>query len=123
MCRVVRTRLLLASAALAALTAGTFSLARDDAPKAGTPRQPPAAPKPLSDSVKRGLAYLVAQQLPNGGWSQGEEAAQMRGSGEPSAVANVGDTCIAALALIRAGNTPKEGPYAKNLAKAVEFVA
>jgi hypothetical protein len=115
---------LLASAALAALTAGTFSLARDDAPKTEPPGKPAApAAKPLSGGVKKGLAYLVAQQLPNGGWSQGEEAAQMRGGGEPSAVANVGDTCIAALALIRAGNTPKEGPYAKNLAKAVEFVA
>jgi hypothetical protein len=44
------------------------------------------------------------------------------GGGEPATVANVGDTCIAALALIRAGNTPKEGTYAKNVARAVAFV-
>src|SRR5262245_36085639 len=121
--RDVRTRLLLASAALAALTAGTFSSARDDAPKPEAPAKPGVgAAKPLGEAAKKGLAFLVAQQLPNGGWTQGEESQQMRGSGEPSTVANVGDTCIAALALVRAGNTPKEGPYAKNVARAVEFV-
>jgi hypothetical protein len=77
----------------------------------------------LSDQVKKGIDFLVEHQLPNGGWAQGEEASTMRGgSGEPAAVANVGDTCIAALALIRAGNTPKEGTYAKNVARAVAFV-
>jgi hypothetical protein len=35
---------------------------------------------------------------------------------------DVGNTCIAALALIRAGNTPAKGSYAKQLAKAIEFV-
>jgi hypothetical protein len=47
----------------------------------------------------------------------------MRGNGgEPASVANVGDTCIAALALVRAGHLPKEGQYAENVAKAVTFV-
>ncbi len=121
---MVRSRLLLLAAVLAGLTAGTFSLARDDAPKPATNTPPPARPdaKPLGTAVKKGLAYLVAQQMPNGGWAQGEESQQMRGSGEPSAVANVGDTCIAALALVRAGNTPKDGPYAENVAKAVTFI-
>ena len=35
---------------------------------------------------------------------------------------DVGNTCFAVLALLRAGNTPKEGPYAKNMAKAIEFI-
>src|SRR5439155_22744689 len=79
-------------------------------------------PKPLREVVKKGLSYLVGRQQPNGGWSQGEESEAMRGSGEPSTVANVGDTCIAALALVRAGHTPKDGQYAENVAKAVTFV-
>src|SRR5439155_11783428 len=84
---------------------------------------PRPEPKPLGEHVKKGIDYLVEHQLQSGGWAQGEEAAAMRGSGGESAtVANVGDTCIAALALIRAGNTPKEGVYAKNVARAVLFV-
>jgi hypothetical protein len=100
--------------------------AREAPPKPadGAPAKPASIdPKPLGEAVKKGLAFLVAQQQPNGGWTQGEESPEMRGSGEPSTVANVGDTCIAALALIRAGHAPKDGgPYAKNVVKAAEFV-
>lgn len=35
---------------------------------------------------------------------------------------NVADTCIAALALMRSGSTPRSGPYARNIAEAVGFV-
>jgi hypothetical protein len=115
---LVRSCLLLTSAALTGLTGYALSRAGDPTPK---PTEP-AASKPLGDATKKGLAFLVAQQLPNGGWTQGEESPQMRGSGEPSTVANVGDTCAAALALVRAGNTPAAGEYSKPLAKAVEFV-
>src|SRR6266404_7011361 len=70
----------------------------------------PVKPKPLSENVKKGLAYLVSQQHANGGWSQGEESAQMGNSGDKiKDLPNVADTCMAALTLLRAGNTPKEG--------------
>jgi hypothetical protein len=119
--RTVRT-LVLAGAGLAGLTAWTVTRA-DTPPKAEpAPASARPEPKPISDVTKKGLAFLVAQQLPNGGWAQGEESTNMRGGGEPSAVANVGDTCIAALALIRAGNTPQNGQYSTNVAKAVAFV-
>jgi hypothetical protein len=84
-------------------------------------------PKPLSDTVKKGLEYLIKQQHPNGGWGQGGgwrvggQGGRIEGA-EVKDPPDVGNTCIAALALIRAGNTPKEGPYAKNLAHAVEFI-
>jgi len=35
---------------------------------------------------------------------------------------DLGNTCITVLALMRAGNTPKEGPYAKNVAKGIDFI-
>jgi hypothetical protein len=78
----------------------------------------------LSANVNRGLAWLVEHQLPGGGWSQGEESPHMRGSGGEAfrGTPDVADTCIAALALVRAGNTPHEGPYKDALAKAVRFV-
>jgi len=86
-------------------------------------------PKELSDGVKRGLAYLVGQQHENGGFGQGGGwRSQSEGSGnrvegkDVKDPPDVGNTCMAALALIRAGNTPKEGTYSKQLIKAIDFV-
>jgi hypothetical protein len=85
-------------------------------------------PKPLSDNVQRGLEYLVKQQHSNGGWGQGGgwRTADQGGSRVEGAQVqdppDVGNTCIATLALIRAGNTASEGPYAQNVAKAIEFI-
>jgi hypothetical protein len=79
-------------------------------------------PKPLSPSVNRGLSWLVEHQLPGGGWSQGEESAQMGGGAAIRDKPDVADTCIAALALVRAGNTPREGPYKEAVARGVRFV-
>ena len=80
-------------------------------------------PKPLSAGVKKGLAWLAEHQHPDGGWSQGEESANMGNSGDPFRDRpDVADTCIAALALIRSGSTPREGPYKDAVARAVRFV-
>ncbi len=91
--------------------------------------QPPGKPKELSDAAKKGLAYLVSQQHENGGFGQGGgwRLKDAGGSGRVEGdkvkdPPDVGNTCIAALALTRAGNTPKSGPYAKQLAKAIEFI-
>lgn len=90
---------------------------------------PPVDPKPLSASARRGLAWLVDHQHDDGGWGQGEESRQMQGrlprprptpepgrpsarpvpvpggDAEPAALiespSNVGDTAMAALALLR----------------------
>jgi hypothetical protein len=82
-------------------------------------------PKPLSRNVKKGLDWLVEHQLAGGGWGEGEESAQMRGGGERASfrdTPNVADTCIALLALIRSGSTPREGPYRGAIAKGVRYV-
>lgn len=88
----------------------------------------PVKPKPLSDNVNKALAYLIKQQHANGGWGQGggwrvniQGGGRVEGANvqDPPDVAN---TCIAALALLRAGHTPRQGEYAKNVAKAVEFI-
>ena len=95
------------------------------APPADKPEAKPVpavTPKPLSENVKRGTKWLVEHQLEKGGWGQGEESAQMGGGSQMKDVPSVADTCMAALALIRAGNTPAQGEYAKNVLHAVEFV-
>ncbi|MGA2033647.1 MAG: hypothetical protein ABSG68_15440 [Thermoguttaceae bacterium] len=83
---------------------------------------PAVTPKPLSEQVKRGMNWLVEHQLQKGAWGQGEESAHMGGGSQMKDVPSVADTCMAALALIRAGNTPAQGEYAANVLRAVEFV-
>lgn len=84
------------------------------------------APRPLSRFVSRGIAWLIAHQNPDGGWGQGEESNAMRGGSEGGQnmveLSNVADTCAAAIALIRTGNTPREGVHADAVNEAVSFV-
>lgn len=87
---------------------------------------PAVTPKPLTAAVDKGLAYLVSQQKENGGWGQGggwrndvQGGGRVEGAADPADVAN---TAIATLALLRAGHTPGQGKYAKNVARAVEFI-
>lgn len=87
----------------------------------------PITPKPLSANVQKGLAYLVNQQQPDGGWGQGGgwRASNRGGRVEGSNVADPSDvasTCMATLALLRSGSSPRQGPYAANVAKAVDFI-
>ena len=89
-----------------------------DAPKTWTTA---VEPKALSPNVRKGLGWLAEHQLASGGWGQGEESAQM-GGGALRDTPNVADTCIAALAMIRSGSTPRDGPYKHAIVKAVRFV-
>ena len=106
--------------------------ARDAQPKKEAKADTPATPvkaKPLSDNVKKGLAYLVNQQHEDGGWGQGggwrQADPKTGGRVEGAKIADpsdLGSTSIAVLALLRAGNTPTQGDYAKNVAKGVDFI-
>lgn len=83
-------------------------------------------PKDLSAQVKKGLEYLVKAQQDDGGWNQGGgwrtggggrvEGAKVE---DPS---DIGNTCFALLALLRAGNTATEGEYKENVKKGLAFV-
>src|SRR5207245_6971947 len=78
--RQVQFRLIFLTTALAALAALTGLRAGDpvkqssgkaDTAKIDGSLAPPVKPKPLINSVEKGLAYLVNQQHESGGWSQG----------------------------------------------------
>lgn len=74
-------------------------------------------------NVVDGLSYLVKNQNQDGSWSQGEESPYMAQGGHHNGdIHNVADTCMAALALVRAGNLPDRGKFASNVAKAAEYV-
>ena len=82
--------------------------AKADMPPMGTA----VKPKPLSPAAIKGIEWLVKQQHKNGGWGQGggwRTSGQDGGRVEGQDVkdpADVGNTCFAVLALIRAGNSP-----------------
>ncbi len=82
-----------------------------------------AKPKPLTDNVNRGLAWLVKHQQEDGGWGQGEESRHMGGSMKQFVdKSNAGDTCAALMALIRAGSTPSKGPHAAQILKGLGYL-
>jgi hypothetical protein len=127
------------SVVVCAALAGLFALAtlgaaepepKKDAPKpeGKADAATPVKPKPLSAEVKKGLKWLVDQQHASGGWGQGggwRTNTQAGGRVEGANVADppdVANTALAVLALIRAGNTPREGEYAKNVAKGIDFI-
>src|SRR5687768_10891908 len=84
---------------------------------------PAVKPKDLTTHVNKGLAWLTAHQLPTGGWGQGEESTNMGGAmATLKDKGNVADTCMATLAILRAGSTASKGEYAKNVKKGLEFV-
>jgi len=84
---------------------------------------PAVEPKPLTENVNRGIAFLLKTQHKSGGWAQGEESTQMGHSQDNLRdKPNVADTCVATLALIRAGSTPSKGPHAAAIRNALGFI-
>jgi hypothetical protein len=93
----------------------------------------PASARPLGASVRAGLDWLVEHQRADGSWGAGEQipiytngkGRRIRtatGTSSPEEPASLGDTCVAALALIRAGSTASDGPYADAILRAVQYV-
>ena len=84
-------------------------------------------PKPLSDAVNKGFTYLINQQHAGGGWCQGggwrmgTQGGRVEGPNveDPPDVAN---TCVAALALLRAGHTPRDGEYCTQFRRGLDFI-
>lgn len=120
-----QTILLFAAAAAVAFPVFTHAQVADAAEPVPSvqPATQPVEPKPLSNNVQRGLKWLADRQLENGGWDQGEESDQMRANNQQAlGGANIGDTAMACMALLRSGSTPTDGPYANHLRRGIEFI-
>ncbi len=88
-----------------------------------------AARKP-GEAVQAGLGYLLGQQKKDGGWGQGGGWRQDAGRGGGSRVeganvedpADLGNTCVSLVALLRAGDAPAEGAHREAARRAFEFI-
>ncbi len=115
------------------LSSSLCVLAKDDqSQKTPAPAQQSASeqattkidPKPIGENVEKGLAYLASQQLSDGGWAEGEEAAGMRHANpNQKDKSNVADTCMAALAFVRSGSYPaSKAKFSLHVQKAAYYV-
>src|SRR5687768_4146250 len=114
-----------ASLAIAVSTVNITSAqeAKPAAPSTQPATRPATTPKPLSKNVGKGLAWLAETQHKDGSWGQGEESRNMgNDQAKLKDSPNVADTCMAALALLRSGSTPRSGDYKANVLLAVNFV-
>jgi len=75
----------------------------------------------LNGSVRDGLSWMSAAQLPNGGYGAGSHSAQhVR---DPHAVpADPATTAMVVQAFLRSGATIRSGPYAENLKDAINYL-
>jgi hypothetical protein len=78
-------------------------------------------PEKVVVSIDRGLSWIIQSQNTNGGWGAGSHSRQ--DIIDPHAVeADPATTAMVSMALLRSGSTLKEGKYAKQLHKALEFL-
>jgi hypothetical protein len=78
-------------------------------------------PQPIAEFVIKGVDWLVAAQHENGGWGAGTHANQQLR--DPHKVQlDPATTAFAASALLRAGHTPTDGKYSKNVRRATEYL-
>lgn len=93
------------------------------APSAGVfPRPAPVRfVRPIPEFLAKGLSWLAKAQFENGGWGSGTHAHQeIR---DPKAVQiDPATTAFSAMALLRSGSTLQEGPYAKNVSRALDYL-
>jgi len=96
--------------------------------KDAVPTKTAVTPKEFTESVKKGIAYLIKNQQADGGWNQGggwrtggNGQARVEGK-EVEDPSDMGNTCYALLALVRAGNTATEGEHKEAVKKGLKYV-
>lgn len=79
---------------------------------------------PIGEAAEKGLKWLVSVQGKDGGWGQdgGNEGDDRKDVRLESAGNDLANTSLVCLALLRSGNSGKEGPYHEALLRGVEYV-
>ncbi len=91
---------------------GVFTTASTHGQTSPAPPLPPHVTDEVRSAIDRGLEFLVRSQNRDGSWRSGGP-----GGAYPTAM-----TALAGLALLAAGSTPVEGPYARHVSSALTYV-
>ncbi len=78
-------------------------------------------PRPIPQSVSRGIAWLIAAQHGNGGWGAGSSANQNLRDPH-GVVVDPATTSFVASALLRAGHTPTTGAHSSAIRQATRYL-
>ncbi|MEP6671962.1 MAG: prenyltransferase/squalene oxidase repeat-containing protein [Chthoniobacter sp.] len=91
------------------------------APAADSKKIDPRSPE---ESLATGLTYLLRQQQADGGWGQGGGWRQSKTSRVEDAAdrSDLGNTCVAVVTLLRAGQSPAKGEHREAVAKAFDYL-
>lgn len=101
-------------AGLLGLVSPTWAQSRPSAPEAAAipPEYPPEITSETHAAIQKGLRYLASLQNRDGSWrSEGASG------GYPTAM-----TSLAGLALLAGGSTPTQGPYARQVSRALSYL-
>jgi hypothetical protein len=117
------------SLAFTPVAIGKEPVARVRDVRAENKQEPKAVPRSPDDALHAGLEYLLKQQQEEGGWGQGGGWRQGhdRNGGRVEGVnvedpADLGNTCVSLVALLRAGDSPAQGEHREAARKAFEFI-
>jgi len=127
---------LLVLTTLIPLTGAERSYGKEPAPRRGrsapareTEAEKPKNPRSPEETLKTGFEYLLSQQHPDGGWGQGggwrQDLSGSKGRVEGEKIedpSDLGSTCLSVVALLRSGDSPKEGAHREAASKAFEFI-
>jgi hypothetical protein len=97
--------------------------------RAENKQEPKAAPRSPDDALHAGLEYLLKQQQEEGGWGQGggwrqghdRNGGRVEGANVEDP-ADIGNSCVSLVALLRAGDSPAQGEHREASRKAFEFI-
>ncbi|MEX1139971.1 MAG: hypothetical protein WEF53_11565 [Bacteroidota bacterium] len=81
----------------------------------------PGPDRTVPQFLNKGLAWLAAAQFENGGWGAGSHSNQS--VRDPRIVQiDPATTAFSAMALMRSGSTLRDGPYSKNISRALSYL-
>jgi hypothetical protein len=119
--------------ALTSATLTSGALAKDIAARIAVPAGPQGeskiAPRSPDEALRTGFEYLLKEQQGDGGWGQGggwRQGGEARGGRVEGANvedrADLGNTCVTLVALLRAEDARMKGDYRDAVRKAFEFI-
>ncbi len=101
----------------------SLKLQADGGSQSGATNPLPPPKNESQTNIDKGLAHLIALQLPEGGWKN--DVGMKIGEGyvpEQRGISHVGVSALCLMALMANGHTPQSGAYKPNVEKGLEYI-